>query len=72
MVKRYGKKKRARDGDIFAAKVSAVTDSKMEADLMYHIQTHRCPYNRLECMPANCMYGKDGMDKCPIHQGEVM
>ena len=71
MAKRYGKRKRARDDDLFDVKVSIITDKKMEADLMYHIQTNRCPYNKLECTPTNCMYGNDGMSKCPIHQGEV-
>lgn len=65
------KRKKEHYDDLFDVKVSIITDKKMEEDLLYHIRTNNCPYNKLECTPKNCIYSNDGMSKCPIHQGEV-
>jgi len=69
-----GKKheKRKKRWEDFGARAAPITDKKMEMDLIYHIRTGRCPYNELECTPANCIYGNEGMNRCPIHQGEAI
>ncbi|PKK85289.1 MAG: hypothetical protein CVT48_06060 [Thermoplasmata archaeon HGW-Thermoplasmata-1] len=52
------------------AKAAEITDKKQLDDLLYHIRTNRCPYNKQECKPKNCPYGMDGIEECPVHRGE--
>jgi len=57
---------------LFEVKAKKIEDTEFKEQLMYHMRTDRCPYNRLECIPTNCPFGLDGMKRCPIHEGTVM
>jgi hypothetical protein len=64
------RKKYIRDDDLFDAKITVIKDKSMLDDVQYHIRTGKCPYSKGECSPVECKYGKDGMSRCPIHQGQ--
>lgn len=44
-------------------------DAKATEDLLYHMETDNCPYNKGPCCPENCQYEK-GMEECPVHCGQ--
>ena len=69
--KRKQSKKQMAKGDLFDVKVTQVTDKKFEEQLLYHIETDRCPYNKKICNPTDCPLGEDGMERCPFHQGTI-
>lgn len=56
--------------DLFEVKIERIGSKPEKEDILYHIQTGRCPYTKGECSPGACPKG--GMDDCLVHRGDIV
>ncbi len=66
------RKKYHRTSGLLEANFSTIKDQTLKQDIKYHILTGKCPYTKEDCSFEKCKYGKEGIEKCPVHLGQSL